>query len=139
MSAVRAYAGFKPQRLRAFFESSNAELPWQNSVLASVLNAPTFGAGMALAPDARIDDGLLDCAFLDELGIPRLLRLLPRLALQGSIDLPGLKRQRVRKVRIETETPAIFQGDGELIGLTPVEIEVVPGAVKFLAPKLRNG
>jgi diacylglycerol kinase family enzyme len=55
--------------------------------------------------------------------------------LQGTLDLPLLIRRKARKIRIETDEPAYFQGDGELIGLTPIEIEVVPKAVQFLARK----
>jgi len=54
------------------------------------LNTPTFGAGIRLAPGAQIDDGVLEFIFLEELRFGQLLRALPRLALQGSINLPGL-------------------------------------------------
>jgi diacylglycerol kinase family enzyme len=130
-----AYARYKPQRVRITFDSPGEEIPWSYSTISSVLNTPTYGAGIKLAPGARIDDGLLDYAFLERLRFSELLRALPRLALEGTFDLPLLIRGKARKIRIETESPAFFHGDGELIGLTPVELEVVPKAVKFLAPK----
>jgi diacylglycerol kinase (ATP) len=134
-SAIRAYAGYKPFRIRITFDSSAEEISRRHSTISSVLNTPTLGAGIKLAPDARIDDGVLDFVFLEKLGFGELLRALPRLALQGTLDLPQLIRRKTSKIRIEADPPAYFQGDGELIGLTPIEIEVIPKAVRFLAPR----
>lgn len=137
-SAVCAYFAYQPRPVRVTIDS-NAMIPaWQNSVLASVLNTPTFGAGIRLVPDARIDDGVLNFALLDTLSIGRLLLVLPKLALHGTLHLPDMRRWQFRKIRIETETPAYFQGDGELLGPTPIEIEVVPNAAMFLAPNLER-
>ena len=134
-AAIRAYATHKPRRIRVTFESSSGTATWQKSVLACVLNTPTFGAGIRLAPNAHIDDGLLDLVFLEELGLARLLRVLPQLALHGRLQIPQLRTVQFRKLHLETETQTYFHGDGELLGLTPVEIEVAPGAARFLAPK----
>jgi len=134
-AAILAYRDLKPQRIRVTLDDS-FDTPWQHFVLACLLNTPTFGAGIQLSPRAKIDDGLLDYAFLPELRIGQLLRALPRLLCSGVLHLPNIERMQVRKVRIETETPAYFQGDGEIIGITPVEIELVPGAARFLAPKV---
>ena len=137
-SAIRAYAGYRPRRVRITLDTGGTIPSWQECVLASVLNTPTFGAGIQLAPDARINDGLLDFVFLDELSIGNLLLILPRLALRGTLNLPNLCMSQFHKARIETETPAYFHGDGELLGPTPVEIEVVPNAVRFLTPKAQQ-
>jgi diacylglycerol kinase (ATP) len=134
-SAVRAYFSYRPQRVRVTLDTSE-ETPWKSFILASVLNTPTFGAGIKLAPSARINDGLLDFSFLEELRFSQLVAALPRLVLKGTLHLPHMSSMRVRKLRLETEVPAFFQADGELIGLTPVEIEVVPEAVRFLVPKV---
>jgi diacylglycerol kinase family enzyme len=37
-------------------------------------------------------------------------------------------------VRLSTDRPCFFHGDGEILGPAPVELEVVPGAVRVLAP-----
>jgi diacylglycerol kinase (ATP) len=134
-SALHAFAMFRSNRVRVTFENSKEMPPWQNCVLACVLNTPTFGAGIQIAPNARINDGLLDFAFLEELRLGQLLQILPSLAIRGTLGLPQLRTTQIRRVRIETELPAFFQGDGEILGPTPAEIEVVPNAVQFLAPK----
>jgi YegS/Rv2252/BmrU family lipid kinase len=134
VSMLRAFVTHRSNRVRVSFDN-NKKSSWRNSILACVLNTPTFGAGIQLAPKARINDGLLDFAFLEELRFGRLLRILPRLAIRGTLELPQLHTMQIRKVRLETEVPAFFQGDGEILGPTPVDIEVVPNAVQFLAPK----
>jgi len=37
-------------------------------------------------------------------------------------------------VKFTTDRPAMFHGDGELLGPAPVEIEIMPQAVRVLAP-----
>jgi len=134
-AALLAYFSYQPRRVRVTFESDDTDQVWQSAVLASVLNTPTFGAGIRLAPSAQIDDGVFEFIFLEELRFGQLLRVLPRLAFQGSINLPGLQIRHARKLRIEVDPPVIFHGDGELLGNSPVEIEVVPRAMRFLAPR----
>jgi diacylglycerol kinase (ATP) len=134
-SAIRAYASCVPIRIRISLESDPHESAWESALFACVLNTPTFGAGIRIVPTAKIDDGVLNLAVLDDLRIGRLLRLLPQLALRGTVNLPALRTVTVRKLRIETDAPNLFQGDGELLGPTPVDIEIVPGATRFLAPR----
>jgi diacylglycerol kinase family enzyme len=40
-----------------------------------------------------------------------------------------------RHIRIETVPPRLAQADGELLGMTPIEIEVEPRAVRLLVPR----
>jgi diacylglycerol kinase family enzyme len=70
---------------------------------------------------------------LSKLGV---LALLPRSMSSGELRTPRLKRWRARRVKLTTNRPSFFHGDGEILGLTPVEIEVVPKAVRVLAPVL---
>jgi len=40
-----------------------------------------------------------------------------------------------RHIRIETQPPRLAQADGELLGMTPLEIEVAPRAARLLVPR----
>jgi diacylglycerol kinase (ATP) len=133
-AALCALRGFAPLQVRAEFPES--ELPPIESkvLLAGVLNTPTYGAGLRLAPEAQISDGWIDAVFVDDLSFWGVLKLLPRLMHSGDLRTPQVKRIRAKRVKLTTSRPCMFHGDGEIIGPAPVEIEVVPHAVQLLAP-----
>jgi len=133
-SALRALVGYVPLEVRIDFPGSDL-ISWEaKALLAAVLNAPTYGAGLRLAPGATLDDAALHVALIEDIGTFGVLRLLPRLIGSGELRTSRLKRWRVSKVRLTTRKPSLFHGDGEILGSTPVEIEVVPRAVRVLAP-----
>jgi diacylglycerol kinase (ATP) len=144
-SAVRAWLEFTQLNVQAEFPQSDeteaADVPvitMQESVLlAGVLNAPSYGAGLRVAPGARIDDGMLNLSFVKSLGTREVLALLPRLLIGGTLPDAYLKQKQARRVLLRTDRPCFFHGDGEILGPAPVEIEVVPRAVKMLAPRAR--
>ena len=107
------------------------------ALLAAVLNSPTYGAGLRLAPGAALDDGSLHVVLIEDIGTFGVLWLLPRLMRSGELRTSRVKRWRPQRVRLTTDRPCMFHGDGEIIGTTPVEIEVVPRAVQVLSPARR--
>jgi diacylglycerol kinase (ATP) len=133
-AALRALRGFAPLQVRAEFPESELP-PFESKVLlAGVLNTPTYGAGLWLAPEAQISDGWIDAVFVDDLNLWGVLKLLPRLIHRGDLRIPQLKRIRAKQVKLTASRPCMFHGDGEIIGPAPVKIEVVPHAVQLLAP-----
>src|SRR5467141_503235 len=133
-SALRALVGFTPIQVRVDFPGTEL-ISWEaKALLAAVLNSPTYGAGLRLAPGATLDDASLHVILIADINTFGLLQLLPRLIGSGELRTSLLKRWRVSKVRLTTRNPCLFHGDGEILGPTPVEIEVVPRAVRVLAP-----
>jgi diacylglycerol kinase (ATP) len=104
-------------------------------LLAAVLNTPTCGAGIKLAPNARLDDGELDVAIVEQLSLLQVFGLLPRLARSGELPTQHAKREKAKAIRLTTESPCMFHGNGEIFGPAPVEIEVVPKAMQVMAPR----
>ncbi len=133
-SAVRALAGYVPLEARIEFMEPALGPIEARALLAGALNAPTYGAGLRFAPEAQIDDGLLDVVLIENLSMFGVLALLPRLILSGELRTSRVRRWRAQRVRLTTRRPTMFHGDGEILGPTPVEIEVVPRAVQVLAP-----
>jgi diacylglycerol kinase (ATP) len=133
-SALRALRGYTPINVRAQFPGS-ALPPMQGQVmLAGVLNTPSYGAGLRLAPDAQIDDGLLNVVFVEQLNALKVATVLPGIITTGGILKAFTRHTRARKVLLLTDRPSFFHGDGEILGTAPVEIEVVPKAAMVLAP-----
>lgn len=133
-SALRALVGFVPLEVRVDFPESDL-IPHEAKVLlAAVLNSPTYGAGLRLAPGATLNDGSLHVVLIEDFGAFEILRLLPQLIGSGELRTPRVKRWQATKVKLTTRNLSLFHGDGEIIGSTPVEIEVVPRAIQVLAP-----
>jgi diacylglycerol kinase (ATP) len=133
-AALRALREFKPLRIRAEFPSSELPPVEAQALLAGALNTPSYGAGLRLAPDARIDDGLLTTLFVRNLSATKVLAAVPRLLARGDLPEVYVTRVSASRVRLTTDRECLFHGDGEILGPAPVEIEVLPKALQMLAP-----
>ena len=80
-------------------------------------------------------DGLLDVCLYSPRSIPAAIRILVRMLFGGVSNDRCVRIIRGRHIRIETDRPRVMQADGELLGTTPVEIHVEPGAVRVLVPR----
>ncbi len=136
LSAAMAFARTNAISVRVNALIPNTPIPLLSSkaLLLAVLNAPSYGAGLRFAPGAKTNDGLLDLVLVEEMTVLELLRALPLLIFRGEVRSPRVKRFSIRHILIETEGPCRFHGDGEILGYTPVEIEVLPQAVRVLCP-----
>jgi diacylglycerol kinase (ATP) len=133
-AALRALREFKPLRVRAEFPGSNLPSRDEQVLVAAVLNTSNYGGGLRLAPDARIDDGLLAAVFVKNLSAPEVLAALPRLLARGDLPASYADRVSASRVRLTADRECHFHGDGEILGPAPVEVEVLPKALRVLAP-----
>ena len=133
-AALRALREFKPLRVRAEFDGSELPPIEAPALLAGVLNTPSYGAGLRLAPGGRIDDGLLTTLLVRNLSATQVLAVVPRLLAHGDLPESYVTRVSATRVRLTTDRECLFHGDGEILGPAPVEIEVLHKAVRVLAP-----
>jgi diacylglycerol kinase (ATP) len=133
-AALAAYCTSRLIAVRAEFPGSDLPAVEAKVLLAAVLNTSSYGAGIRLAPKARLDDGWLDAVIVENLGALEVLALLPTLLKSGELRTERVKRFRVKAVKFTTDRACLFHGDGEIFGPAPVEVEIVPKAVRVLAP-----
>lgn len=133
-SAIRALFGFRAIRVRITVGCGEREALEATALVVGVLNTPSYGAGLYLAPSAKTDDGKLELVILEDLSLLQILALLPAFAARGTLNTERLRRFSTTCVSIETEPPCWFHGDGELLGMTPVVVTVVPRAIRMLRP-----
>ena len=136
LSAARALADYKAVQVSVHIQSSEAApaVIEASAMMLAVLNTPSYGAGLRFAPDAITTDGTLNLVLVEDMSFLQLLKALPRLIFLGEVRSPRVKRFSVHQLAIQTGVPALFHGDGEILGYTPVEIEVVPRAFRILCP-----
>jgi diacylglycerol kinase (ATP) len=135
LSAIRALEKFRGINVRVFLEGSVNICLEGNALVLGVLNTPSYGGGLRLAPEACLEDGQLDLVMLENLSGFEIARILPRLAARGEIRTRRIQRHCVTSARIETDRPCEFHADGEIIGMTPVEVSVLPGAMRVWRPR----
>ena len=104
-------------------------------VLLPLQNGPFAGGGFQLAPGARPDDGFLDMVVVDDLSILRRIPVLKSLRDGTYSRFSEVRRVRVKRVRIELERPLPAHLDGEILpeGVTRLQVEAIPGALKVVA------
>ncbi|HTU35535.1 MAG TPA: diacylglycerol kinase family protein [Candidatus Acidoferrum sp.] len=105
------------------------------ALLALVANAPEYGSGVRIAPAAQLDDGWLDGVIVRNVSWRRFLRAIPILLTSGNLHMRELERFRCKRLAINGPPGMRVHGDGEILGESPVEFEIVPGALRVMAPR----
>jgi diacylglycerol kinase (ATP) len=104
------------------------------ALMVLVSNIRQYAGYFNIATQARIDDGLLDVFIFKGMGFPYAIRHLLTVIGRRHLSDPSVVHRQARTVSITTETLAQVQVDGDPVGVTPVEIAVVPRALTVLAP-----
>lgn len=102
------------------------------ALLVAVANTESFGGGMRIVPDTPIDDGLLQVFWVSPLSRANFVRLYPRVFSGAHVTHPAVTIRPAKAVRIEVDD-IVGYADGERAGPLPVDIRVLPGALKVLA------
>lgn len=105
------------------------------ALMVSVSNGPFTGAGMNVAPHARLDDGKFDVVVFRRLSKARLVRHLLSIAFGRYAYAPEAQVHRSRSVRIEGASALPVRADGQLLGTTPIELVTRPGALRVVVPR----
>jgi len=104
------------------------------TTLAAFANTPVYGGGMKIAPQARVDDGLLDICVVGGVDPFKLFCMFPTVYGGGHLKIPEVSYSQAERVRVETEHPLDMYADGEFVCQTPVEIGVQRAALRVVAP-----
>jgi diacylglycerol kinase family enzyme len=104
------------------------------ALMVVVANGPYIGAGMTVAPGARLDDGKFDVRVFRHLSKPKLLRHLASIAFGRYRYAPEVETYRSRFVRIDGVHPLPARADARDLGTTPIELSVRPAALAVVVP-----
>jgi len=134
-AGVSEFFEYKPQSIRVTLDSGE-ELRLKNPMVFTIANLTQYGGGARIAPRARADDGCLELVVVLRQDMPKLVANIGRL-FDGTIQgIPEVISRTFKRMTIHRERPAPLQVDGERVDASKdIEVEVMPGALKVLAPK----
>ena len=108
---------------------------------ATMVMVANFGAVfknlITLGPGIRQDDGMLDLCVFSPRGLRDSIRITWRLLRKDFRTDPCMLYTPGRRLRIETEPSRPVQADGDLVGMTPIDVVVEPLAANVLVPRRR--
>ena len=154
---AQVIAGFRQQRLglpgkMPYFLSGLKELgrlthhritgelngrPLKTEAMVVVLGLGRyFGGGMMITPGASPQAGHFQVVLAQKLSRLELLALLPGIYFGKHLDHPRVTAAYAGQITVNADPPAYVEAEGELEGLTPMEVAIIPRALRIAAPSL---
>lgn len=100
-------------------------------IFAEICNSSKTGGNMIMAPDARIDDGLLNVILLNDISKFNLLKVFPLIFKGTHVLNSHVETFTCQQIKIVTETPQRLTPDGEVFGTTPIEVSMLPNKINM--------
>ena len=127
LSDLRAY-----RTTLAFDNAESLVVDLYNVVVA---NGRYVAGGTLIAPEALIDDGLLDVVLIPKGPATEMAMLAAQIAMGNHMTSESIVFRRAANVTVNSKPGMWFNVDGELVGNEPARFEIVPRALRFIAPK----
>ena len=111
---------------------------WEQSVIYLVLcNGPREGGGFLIAPEARIDDGILHFAMIQNVSRPMMFRIVPEVMKGTHGRFKEVTMGTCKKFSLTANRPLYIHADGEIYSgpgsdLRKVSFEILPNALKVI-------
>jgi diacylglycerol kinase family enzyme len=96
-------------------------------------NSKFTGGTMMIAPQAEINDGLVEYVRWGPIGRLGLIRNLPSLYDGTHVEHPLAERRGSQRIEFKLDAPVDVMVDGEVLTLHCEEIDVLPGALNVVA------
>lgn len=134
--ALRALVAWCPARFEIELDPPSQRLSFTGYSVGAA-NSKAYGGGMRAAPDAMLDDGLLEVVVLESVSkLAFLTRILPKVFSGSHVNQPGVKSFRAREILLAGDRPFTMYADGDPIGELPLRVRALPGAVTVLLPAI---
>jgi YegS/Rv2252/BmrU family lipid kinase len=137
--ALRALLFWRPARFQIELDPPG-ELHNFSGYTVGACNSKTYGGGMRAAPDALLDDELLDVVVLESVSkLSFLTKILPKVFSGAHVRESSVKVFRAREIAVSADRPLTMYADGEEIGELPLRVRAIGGAVRVLVPSDGSG
>ena len=124
---------YRPARMHV--DLDGAERVRTRALMVVMALGPYTGAGMTVAPEARLDDGKFDVRIFRGFSKPELLRHLAGIAFGRYRYAPHVSTYRAARVRVTSHHPLPCRADSHDLGTTPLEISIRPRVLCVMAPR----
>ncbi len=132
VAAVLVAKDYRGTRTRVVIDDRSINT---RSILIIVSNAQLYARRVRVAAEAYLDDGLLDVCIFKGSNLASTIHHAIKVFARRHLRDPQVEYYRCKKVSISTATPLPVQVDGDPVGTTPMEFEIVPQALNIIVPR----
>jgi diacylglycerol kinase (ATP) len=132
VGGAQALLEFEPVRATVAAEPEGMRLGLGLYAFA-VCNARLIGGGKLIAPQAVIDDGLLDVCLIEGMPALEFVALLRHVSEGSHLDDPRVRYIQATSVTLAFDRRIHVNTDGEVLEASRCEYRVLPGAATFIA------
>ena len=100
-----------------------------------IANGRFVAAGLPIAPEANVSDGLLDVVLVPKRPAAEMALLIAEMLLGKHLSGGAVIFRRARKISVKSRPGMCFNADGELVGNKPTVFQVLPRALDFVVSK----
>ena len=126
---VNTFLSLKPTEVHVRHDQGE----WMaRSRVVAIANGRAFGHGIFIAPDADLADGRFNTFLAGDFSLWRFLLLLQQIKSGQKVQQAGIVYGNTTAVTVTSPRPMPVEAEGELIGFTPLQCEVLPKAIRFL-------
>lgn len=129
VSVFATLADLRPYQMHLVGDGKVVEQP---NTFVAICNSRYIGGNMKIAPEAKINDNMLDIVITNSISRRELVRTFPKIFSGTHVSHPEVEVFRARQVRVETDPPSLLTPDGESLGTTPIEVEVLSGKLHLM-------
>jgi len=101
------------------------------ATLVTIANGPSYGGGMKVCPNAKLDDGLFDVMVLAKVTRTELLKVFPKVYSGRHVGHPAVTFYRCQEIEIIGSGSSF--ADGEPISTLPLSAQCVSNALRVWA------
>ena len=132
IGGAQALMEFDPVEATLTIEPDGTRLTRELYAFA-VCNSRLIGGGRLIAPEAVIDDGLLDVCLIGSMSALEFVALARKVAQGQHVSDPRVSYFQVRAIDIDLARPVNVNTDGEVFTVSRCEYRVLPRAARFFA------
>ncbi len=129
VSIVSTFFSHRPQEI--YYKAIGSEWKGRARVIA-IANGKSFGNAMYIAPDAKVDDGIFHSFIAGDVALWKFLVYLQKIKGNRKILDPMIHYHTLQGVELKSDTPCLLEADGEIEGLLPAYISILPKKIYFL-------
>jgi diacylglycerol kinase family enzyme len=126
LAILRVLTTFKPLKIKF---KINGVVKCGEFVVVTSANGQCCGGAYYIAPEAQLQDGMMDICFIDKMSKMRMIKVINSAKTGSHVKDPHVHMRRTNHIKIHCDKPSPLNIDGEVLNANSYDIKVEKQAI----------